>query len=143
MSPARRPDVAWADTNLFVSLFAEATHPLHERALDIFRRVADGSLRLIVMPTVVAELVYVAESLFAWHRRTVASRLGGLITAEGLEVRESAVLASALDLYGRVSRLDFVDAYLAGCALTSGPPAVASLDRDFDRVPGIRRISSA
>lgn len=139
---AARPDVAWADTNLFVSLFAESTHPLHQQALDIFRRVADGSLRLIVAPTVVAELVYVVESLFAWQRRTVASRLGALIAAEGLDVREAAALAHALDLYGRIRRLDFVDAYLAGCALATGPAVVASLDRDFDRVPGLRRVSS-
>lgn len=139
---AARPDLAWADTNLFVALFADDTHPLHGRALDLFRRVADGSLRLIVTPVVVAELVYVVEAILLWGRSTVAHRLGELVTAEGLEVRESAVVARALELYGEARRLDFVDAYLACLALSDGPNSVASLDRDFDRIAGVRRLSS-
>lgn len=139
---AARPDLAWADTNLFVALFADDSHPLHGRALDVFRRVADGSLRLIVTPVVVAELVYVAEAVFRWRRSTVAHRLGELVTAEGLEVREAAVVSRALELYGASRRLDFVDAYLAALALTGEPRTVASLDRDFDNIQGVRRVSS-
>lgn len=139
---AARPDLAWADTNLFVALFAEDAHPLHARALDLFRRVADGSLRLIVTPVVVAELVYVVEAVFRWRRATVARRLGELVQAEGLDVREGAVIARALELYGGSRRLDFVDAYLAAQALSGEPKRVASLDRDFDGIAGIRRLST-
>lgn len=141
MTAPAGPDVAWADTNLFVALFADQTHPLHDRALGIFQRVANGALRLIVTPVVVAELVYVAESLFDWRRSTTARRLGELLLAEGLEIREAEALGRAFDLYAAHSRLDFADAYLAGSALTVGPPSVASLDRDFDRVTGVRRVS--
>lgn len=140
MSAATRPDVAWADTNIFIALFAGASHPLHDPALDLFRRVADGSLRLILTPVVLAELVYVSESLFGWRRATTASRLQALLSAEGLDVREREVLTQALDLYGARGQLDFVDAYLAGSAVTRGPATVASLDRDFDRLPAVRRI---
>jgi predicted nucleic acid-binding protein len=142
VTTATRPDLAWADTNLFVSLFADESHPLHVRALDLFRRVADGSLRLIVTPVVMAELVYVVESLFRWRRRTVAERLGELIASEGLDVRETDALERALELYGATARLDFADAYLAGCALMAGPSRVASLDRAFDRLAGVRRVSA-
>ncbi|MGH2357192.1 MAG: PIN domain-containing protein [Candidatus Limnocylindria bacterium] len=141
MTASERPDIAWADTNLFVSLFAEAAHPLHNQALRLFRRVADGSLRLIVTPVVIAELVHVTESLFDWQRSQSARRLGDLVAADGLDVREAAVLSQALDRYGARRRLDFVDAYLAASALTAGPPTVASLDRDFDRIDGVRRVS--
>ena len=55
---------------------------------------------------------------------------------------EKDVLAAALDLYGRTERLDFGDAYLAARAELEGPPVVASFDRDFDRIEGIRRIAS-
>lgn len=139
---AARPDLAWADTNLFVALFAHDSHPLHGRALDLFRRVANGSLRLIVTPVVIAELVDVAEAVFRWRRATVAQRLGELVTAEGLEVRDAAVVSRALEMYGGSRRLDFVDAYLGALALTEGPSRVASLDRDFDHIQGVRRLSS-
>lgn len=141
MTSTRRTDVAYADTNVFVALFADADHPLHERALDLFRLVAEGSLRLIVTPAVVAELAYVTERVLGWRRPTIAARLDRLLDADGLDVWELLALKRALELYGTVRRLDFVDAYLAGSALTVGPATVASLDRDFDRVPGVRRLS--
>lgn len=138
--PRRRPDFAWADTNLFVALLAGPGHPLHEPALGIFRRVADGELTLLVTPIVVAELVYVARSLLGWTRGVSARRLGALLEADGLVLTERATLLRALELYGGRSKLDFADAYLAAMALEVGPAAIASFDRDLDGVDGVRRI---
>jgi predicted nucleic acid-binding protein len=140
--PRGRPDVAYADTNIFVALLVGPAHPLHEQSLGVFRRVADGQLGLIVTPIVVAELVYVARSLLGWTRKVTAQRLGPLIEADGLVCTEGPVLARALRLFGERSRLDFADAYLAAAALEVGPPAVASFDADLDAVEGVRRISA-
>lgn len=139
----RRPsEVAYADTNVFVALLVGPGHPLHDPALSIFRRVADGNLSLIVPPLIVAELVYVASALLHWTRRVTADRLGELLTADGLVVMEPATIEHALRLYGDRARLDFADAYLAAVALEVGPPVVASLDADLDTVGGIVRIAS-
>lgn len=138
----RRSEVAYADTNVFVALLVGPGHPLHEPALSIFRRVADGSLSLIVRPLIVAELVYVASALLHWSRRVAADRLGELLAADGLIVTESATIERALRLYGDRARLDFADAYLAAVALEVGPSVVASLDADLDTVEGIVRIAS-
>jgi predicted nucleic acid-binding protein len=140
--PRGRPDLAYADTNLFVALLAGPGHPPHEQALGVFRRVADGGLGLIVTPIVVAELVYIARSLFGWTRPVTAQRLGALLEADGLVLTEGSVLVRALRLLGERSRLDFADAYLAALALEVGPPAVASFDADLDTVEGVRRISA-
>ena len=125
-----------------MGLLAGPDHALHDSALEIFRRVADGALRLIVTPIVVAELVYVTRSLFAWTRRSTAERLGSLLEADGLAVTERTVIERALQLYRAHPRLDFADAYLAAIALEVGPAAVASFDTDFDGVEGVRRIST-
>lgn len=141
--PARgQRAVAYADTNLFVALLAGSAHPLHEPALGLFRRVADGELGLILTPLVVAELVYVVRSLMGWPRRITADRIGSLLQADGLVLPERATLVRALELYGVGSRLDFADACLAAAALEVGPPAVASFDTDLDTVKGVRRISA-
>ena len=134
--------MAYADTNLFVGLLAGPDHALHDPALEVFRRVADGALRLIVTPIVVAELVYVTSSLFTWTRSATAERLGSLLEADGLAITERNVIEQALQLYREHSRLDFADAYLAAIALEVGPAAVASFDSDLDSVTGIRRIST-
>ena len=140
--PLGRPDLAYADTNLFVALLVGSSQPLHDQALGVFRRVADGQLGLIVTPIVVAELVYVARSLLGWTRKVTGQRLGPLLEADGLVLTEGPVVHHALALYSTRARLDFADAYLAACALEVGPPAVASFDADLDTVEGIRRISA-
>lgn len=146
-APGRRPgrpqpDLVYADTNVFVALLAGTAHPLHDRALGVFRRVADGELGLIVTPIVVAELVYVARSVLGWTRRVAAERIGSLLEADGLVLTERPTVLRALDLYGGNAKLDLADAYLSAAALEAGPPAVASFDSDFDTVEGVRRISA-
>ena len=139
----RRPsEVAYADANVFVALLVGSGHPLHQPALSIFRRVADGNLSLIVMPLIIAELVYVSSALLRWPRRVTADRLGQLLAADGLVVVESATIERALRLYGERARLDFADAYLTAVALEVGPAVVASLDADLDTVEGIVRIAT-
>jgi len=135
-----RPSVAYADTNLFVALFATDEHPSHEAALLLFQRVVDGTLRLIVTPAIVAELVYVSAAVLEWSRATLADRLTAMLEADGLDVQEPRVIRRALALYRDIARLDFADAYVAASALEVGPPFVASFDSDFDRVEGVNRI---
>lgn len=127
---------------MFVALLAGPTHALHGPALSLFRRVAEGTLRLIVTPIVVAELVYVTRDVVGWSRTVIAERLGSLLDADGLVVMEAAVTRRALSLYGERTRLDYADAYLAAAALELGPAAVASFDADFDALTGLRRISA-
>jgi predicted nucleic acid-binding protein len=137
-----RPATAYADTNLFIALLVGPGHPLHEPALSIFRRVAEGELVLVVTPVIVAELVYVGRSLLRWTRGVATDRLGELLSADGLVVAEAATVMRALRLFGERSRLDFADAYLAAAALEVGPAVVASFDAGLDTVEGVRRISA-
>jgi predicted nucleic acid-binding protein len=134
--------MAYADTNVFIALFVGPSHPLHEPALSIFRRVADRELVLLVTPVVVAELVYVGRSLLRWTRGVAADRLGELLSADGLMLTEADTIRRALLLYRERSRLDFADAYLAAAALEVGPAVVASLDAGLDTVEGVRCISA-
>lgn len=139
----RRPtEMAYADTNLFIALLVGPAHPLHESALSIFRRVAEGQLVLVVMPVIVAELVHVGRSLLRWTRGVAADHLGALLSADGLVLTEAATVMSALRLFSRHSRLDFADAYLAAAALEVGPAVVASFDARLDTVDGVRRLSA-
>lgn len=138
----RQPATAYADTNVFIALLVGPGHPLHEPALSIFRRVADGELVLLVTPIVIAELVYVGRSVLRWTRSVAADRLGELLSADGLTVNEAATVLRALRLYRERPRLDFADAYLAAAALEVGPAVVASLDAGLDAIDGVRRLSS-
>ena len=137
-----RSPLAWADANPFVALLAGPDHSDHLRALDLFRSVAEGRLGLLVTPVVVAEVAFVLWRRLGRDRATVAAELSQLVAADGLVVVERAIIERALEIHGSTGGLDFVDAYLAASAVLVGPPNVASFDRDFDRIEGIRRIAS-
>lgn len=136
-----KPVTAYGDANLCIALLAGPTHWAYEPAVEMFRRVAEGRLILVVVPVVVAEIVYAARTLFRWSHAQIAERLAAFLAADGLVVRESPQVFVALALIG-VRRIDFTDAYLVAIALDTGPPLVASFDRDFDGIDGVTRLSA-
>jgi len=136
------PDVAYGDTNIFVALFATPDHALHERALRIFRRVAEGELKIILTSVITAELCFVATRVLGWSRGHAAERLKGLLDADGLIVPEGETLRAALTEFGRSKRLAFADAYLAANALGTGPAAIATFDRALASTLGVRDVAS-
>jgi predicted nucleic acid-binding protein len=101
------PEIAYGDTNTFIALLAGSSHPLHARALGLFRRVADGELALVVTAIVVAELVYVTTASMDWSRQVVGERLSALLQADGLLLPERPTILRALSLYAAGTRLDF------------------------------------
>ena len=52
---------------------------------------------------------------------------------------DEVLLLRALEIYERY-RIHFAESYLAACAELSGVGAVASFDRDIDRVTTVRRL---
>jgi predicted nucleic acid-binding protein len=135
------PQVALADTNVFVALLAGPSHALHEDALALFRQVAEGALILDVTPIIVAELVYAFRAIPGWDRASVATQLSDLLSSDGLRVREADVIVRALELFGARPGLDFPDAYLAATAVLAGPAAISSFDRDYDAIEGLQRVT--
>jgi predicted nucleic acid-binding protein len=133
-------DIAYGDTNLFVGLFAMPDHALHDRALRVFRRVAEGELAIILTTVIAAELCFVALRVLGWSRRQTADRLGQLLEADGLIIPEAQTLRLTLELFAANGRLAFPDAYLAARALDAGPAAIATFDRALGSVAGIRLV---
>src|SRR5688500_3571018 len=140
MAAAPSIDVAYGDTNLFVGLFATPDHPLHDRALRLFRRVANGEVAIILTSVIASELCFVTTRVLGWSRKQATERLGNLLEADGLIVHEAQALRLALELFGRNSRLAFPDAYLAARALDAGPASIATFDRALGSLPGIRLV---
>lgn len=142
-SPPEREPVsrAHADTNVVIALLAGPAHPLHDEALSLFRRVADGTLELVVSPVIVAEVFYIIRRVLKFGRVDASERLRSFLAADGMKVREERVVERALEIVAARS-IDFPDAYLAALAQESEPRAIASFDRDLGGIEGVRRIAS-
>ena len=90
----------------------------------------------MVLPTVLAECVFVLESFYEHPREDIASALGGLISSPGVEIGGLTIQLDALDRYCK-TKVHFVDCLIAAAAAAENQP-VASFDRDFRRFGDVR-----
>lgn len=123
------------DTNLIVRHLVQ-DHPEHSRAAArLFESCDHGHLVLILLPSVLAECIFVLESFYQHPRGDIARVLGGLITSPGIELDELEVHCDALQRYGS-SSLHFVDCTVAASA-AARKLRIASFDRGFRKFPDI------
>lgn len=92
---------------------------------------------LVCTDVVLAELVYVLESVYRESRPRIAAMARVVIAEPSIEA--DGVLGRSLEIYEH-DRLDFAEAYLVARAEASGVAAVASFDRSIDRVGTVERV---
>ena len=105
-------------------------------------RFLAGTHELVLPDVVVAEIAYVLESNYRLPRPEVAQRLMALVALPGVTTVDSVLVVRALETY-ESHRIGFADAYLVASAERSGVGAVASFDRDIDRVGTVERVEPA
>jgi len=112
----------------------------HEKHAKLDTRLFDacdrGELVIVVLPSVLAESVFVLESFYQAPRTDIASALVRLISSPGIEIREVAVHLDALRRY-RETKVHFVDCLIAASAVAEEVP-VASFDQDFRKFHDVR-----
>lgn len=126
------------DTNILLRHLL-GDHPEHSpRATAYLHRIDRGEVRVLLTDTVVFETVFTLERLYRQARTDIRDNLLPLIALPGITLSGKQRLRRIFDLYVG-SRLSFADAYHATLAIDLGSSEIVSFDRDFDRVPGLRR----
>jgi len=126
---------AFVDSNVLIRHLTGDPTDQARQATDFLR----SGEALILVDLVVAEVVYVLESVYEVERERVAELVRAILGFATITVVDEALLLRALEIYEQY-RIHFADSYLAACAELSGVGAVASFDRDIDRVTSIRRL---
>jgi predicted nucleic acid-binding protein len=126
---------AFVDTNVLVRHLTGDPPGQARRATAFLAR----SPELVLMDLVLAELVYVLESVYLRPRAQVAEAARSLMALPAIAVVDPDLLLRAIELY-ESERLHFAEAYLAATAELSGIGRVASFDRRLDRVSAIQRV---
>jgi len=129
------------DTNIFLYA-AGGPHPQKEACARVLQRVADGSLEATVNSEVLQEILYV---LSRRGKLDEAARLIGYIAAlfpDLLPVGHEDVL-EACKLLRQAPGLSVRDAIHAATMKRNGLKRIISVDLDFDRISGIRRLDPA
>jgi len=108
------------------------------KARRLVERADNGEVVLVVLPVIVAELIYTLESFYDMERKEVATKLLAFLQSRGIEAVESGRIVDALKRC-RDRNAHFADAYLAASAVELENP-IASFDRDFDKFKDVQRI---
>lgn len=126
---------AFVDTNILVR---HLTGDPPEMAACATAYLA-AEAELLVTDLVVAETVYVLESFYETPRGQVAEAVRSLLAFDSVLCVDRALLLRAIEVY-ETARIDFAEAYLVGCAETTGVTDIVSFDRSLDRVATVNRV---
>jgi predicted nucleic acid-binding protein len=122
------------DTNILVRHLTGEPHEQAMRATAFLRDAAQLELPALI----VAELVYVLESVYEQSRAQVTVLVRAVLAHPPVHAPEEALLLRAIELY-ETRRVHFAEAYLAAAA-EHGDGLIASFDRDLDRIDSVTRI---
>jgi predicted nucleic acid-binding protein len=126
---------AFVDTNVLVRHLIGDPPKLAARATAYLQRESE----LLVADLIVAETIYVLESLYEVARPEISEAMRALVVMESVSVIDAPLLLRAVEIY-EYDRLDFAEAYLIASAESTGVMQVASFDRSIDRVKSITRV---
>lgn len=128
---------AWVDTNVLVRHLTGDPPAMARRATRFLAGAASGELLLADL--VLAEVVYVLESVYELDRAGVAAAARAIVTFPAIAVEDPELLLRAVEVYEN-DRLDFAEAYLVASAERSGIRAVATFDKTVRRVTTVELI---
>jgi len=124
------------DTNLIVRYLVQ-DHEKHAKAAGkLFDACDRGEVVIVMLPTVLAECVFVLESFYEHPRRDIVAALGRLIASPGVEISGVEIHLDALHRYQK-TRVHFVDCLIAATS-TAQDISVATFDEVFRKFADVR-----
>ena len=125
---------AFLDTNVVIR------HLTGEPPAQATRATAalDSGETLLLSDVVLAECVFVLESIYGLPPSEVAGLMRSTLAQPGITTVNKSVLLRALAIY-ELDGLDFAEAHLAAQAEATGVGEILSFDRSIDRVGSVRR----
>ncbi|ADG06881.1 PIN domain-containing protein [Kyrpidia tusciae] len=123
----------WIDTNFFLRLITGDPKEMSRDAWELVSLVDRGELKLRASSIVVAECIWVLESVYEYQAEQIAAALRKYVTSDVIDFEDKQVIEGALEDYERQG-VDYIDAFVARKARLSPHPRVITWDRDFRRL---------
>ncbi|MFH1840893.1 MAG: PIN domain-containing protein [Candidatus Shapirobacteria bacterium] len=128
------------DTNVVLRHLL-ADHPKQSpQATAFLNKVEQGKIKVVTADTVIFEVVYTLERHYQHSKAAIREALLPLIELTGIVLPGKRRLRRVFNLY--VERnLPFADAYHTVLMKSLKTSTIVSFDRDFDHLPGIKRLN--
>lgn len=127
------------DTNILLRYLTRDDEQKASAALALLERVEAGQEKLLTSSLVVFETVFTLQKFYGVARSDIRKLLVPILHLSGLKLDGKAEFLSALDLYVATA-ISFADAYNAVYLQARGLAEIYSWDKDFDSIPGVRRV---
>ena len=124
------------DTNILLRFLSGEPAGQAAAARKLFARASANEVVLDVSPVIVAEAFYTLHSFYGVEKKTAAEKLSLLLQQHGVKLRDASQVLPALERM-QTANVGFADAFLAAGAAEE-KLAVASFDRDFDKLNVVR-----
>lgn len=129
------------DTNVLIRLIADDDEHYSELARRLIIALEQGSIAADISDTVIFECVYVMNKQYGMTRSFVIEALASILGLESVRTSSKAALLSALELWGRIGRISFADAYHLVLTAGSAHERIATFDKGMGNVlSGVTRI---
>ena len=123
------------DTNIVIRHLTGDPPQMARRATRFLATEAE----LVLADVILAECIYVLESVYRLDRIVVSELMRAALTLPTITA-DVELLFRALEIY-EVDRLDFAEAYLVAVAEFSGIRSIASFDKAIDRIDSVERLA--
>lgn len=125
------------DTNI-IMYAAGAAHPHKRPSVRLLERIASGAVEATIDAETLQEILHRYRAIGRWAEGRAVYDLARQIFPAVIPVT-AAVLDRARLLLDGNARIMARDALHAAVVLEEGLDGIFTYDRDFDRVPGVRR----
>ena len=116
------------DTNPFIRYFTNDIPELAERVENLLKRAKQGQVRLIVNELIIAEIIWVLESVYEMKKGQIFKLLEAMFNTHNLEIPNRTVIKEAAEIY-KERNIDFIDAYTVSYMKAKGITKLCSFDK--------------
>ena len=133
-------DPVFVDTNVFLSFFVRDIESFYLKAKDLFEKGENGKLKLETSDLVIAEMLWVLESYYAFSRAEIKEVIETILETKNLKVAGHSRVKEAVALYS-AWKMDYIDACNIAYMKAKDFKKVATFDaKHFKDIDGISNV---
>ena len=107
----KKPTRSLPDTNVIIRYLVRDDEPLYLKSKAFFDKIKTGSIRAVIIESVIAECIYVLTKIYKVPRNEAAESLIDILHYKGIANQDQKELIQALALFSERS-IDIVDCIL-------------------------------
>jgi predicted nucleic-acid-binding protein len=127
------------DTNIFLRYFEKEDEMTYRKTERLFTEIVNGSITGISTSLVIAEVVWILDKFYNWEKEEICNNINLILSTPNIIFKERAILLEAINKYAE-RNMSFIDAYDYSYMKANKVDEIYSLDRDFDKLPDIKRL---